>query len=246
MDRLAYLASTGAKQMLHRQETLAHNLANVGTNGFRADLDAFRAVPLQGPGGETRVFVDASTPGFDSSPGVMQSTGRNLDIAIEGEGYLAVEARDGSEAYTRAGSLDVGTDSTLRTRSGLAVLGEGGPITIPENAKVTIGRDGTISAVNGGDNKNVTVVGRIKLVNPATASLVKGGDGLLRSTDPTPPAADPDVRVIEGTLEGSNVNTVDALVGMIAVARQFEMQMRLLTNVEQNSRDAAKLLSNNG
>lgn len=246
MDRLAYLASAGAKQLLHRQETIAHNLANVNTTGFRADLDAFRAVPVLGPGQGTRVFVTESTPGFDSTPGNMQATGRNLDVAIEGDGYLVVEARDGSEAFTRAGALDVGVDGTLRTRNGLAVQGDGGPITIPENARITIGRDGTVSAIAGTNSKSVNVVGRIKLVNPPTANLVKGGDGLLRPSDGNTVAADPNVRMVDGMLEGSNVNPVDALVGMIAVARQFETQMRLITSAEQNSREANKLLAANG
>jgi flagellar basal-body rod protein FlgF len=246
MDRLAYLAATGAKQLLHRQETIAHNLANANTAGFRADLDAFRAVPVQGPGPGTRVFVAESTPGFDSTPGTLQATGRDLDVAIAGEGFLAVESRNGGEAYTRAGSLDVGADGTLRTRTGLAVQGEGGPIAIPENARITIGRDGTVSAIAGADNKTVSVVGRIKLVNPPAASLVKGGDGLFRTAGGSAADADADVRLVDGTLEGSNVNVVDALVGMIAVARQFETQMRLLSNAEQNSRDATKLLAASG
>lgn len=246
MDRLAYLASAGAKQLLHRQETIAHNLANASTTGFRADLDAFRAVPVQGPGMGTRVFVAESTPGFDSSPGPLQATGRNLDVAVDGEGYMAVESRDGSEAYTRAGSLDVGPDGILRTRGGLAVLGDGGPITVPDNARVTIGGDGTVSAITGNDSKNANVVGKIKLVSAPAASLVKSGDGLLRAVDGNAPASDPNIKLVDGTLEGSNVNPVDALVGMIAVARQFETQMRLMSNAEQNSRDATKLLANNG
>jgi len=246
MDRLAYLASAGAKQLLHRQETIAHNLANVNTTGFRADLDAFRAVPVQGEGMGTRVFVAESTPGFDSSAGPLQATGRNLDVAVDGEGYMAVESRDGSEAYTRAGSLDVGPDGVLRTRSGLAVLGDGGPITIPENARVTIGGDGTVSAITGNNSKNANVLGKIKLVSAPAASLVKGGDGLLRPVNGNAPASDAAIKLVDGTLEGSNVNPVDALVGMIAVARQFETQMRLMSNAEQNSRDATKLLSTNG
>jgi flagellar basal-body rod protein FlgF len=246
MDRLAYLASAGAKQLLHRQETIAHNLANANTTGFRADLDAFRAVPVQGQGAGTRVFVTESTPGFDTSPGTLQSTGRDLDVAIEGEGFFVVEARDGGEAYTRAGSFDIGTDGTLRTRSGLAVQGDGGPITIPENARVMIGHDGTVSAIAASNNKSVNVVGRIKLVNPPASELVKGGDGLLRAADGNTPPTDANVKLVDGTLEGSNVNLVDALVGMIAVARQFETQMRLMSTAEQNARDANKLLAANG
>jgi flagellar basal-body rod protein FlgF len=246
MDRLAYLASSGAKQLLQRQDTIAHNLANANTPGFRADLDAFRAVPVVGQGPGTRVFVTETTPGFDSSGGPLQTTGRNLDVAVEGDGFIAVEARDGGEAYTRAGSFDIGTDGTLRTRNGLAVQGEGGPITIPENSTVSIGRDGTVSAIAAGNGKSVNVVGRIKLVNPASADLVKGGDGLFRNRDGSTAPSDPAVKVVDGTIEGSNVNIVDAMVGMIAVARQFETQMRLMTNADQNSRDASKLLAANG
>ena len=245
MDRLAYLASAGAKQLMHRQETIAHNLANANTTGFRADLDAFRAVPVQGPGQGSRVFVAESTPGFNSAAGPMQTTGRNLDVAIQGDGFLVVEARDGGEAYTRDGGFDVGTDGTLRTHSGLAVQGDGGPITVPENTRITIGSDGTVSAIANGNSKSVNVVGRLKLVNPPPSSLTKGGDGLFRSTDGSGATADPTVKVVDGTLEGSNVNTVDALVGMIAVARQFETQMRLMSTAEQNSREANKLLAAN-
>jgi len=246
MDRLAYLASSGAKQLLLRQDTVAHNLANANTAGFRADLDAFRAVPVQGAGPGTRVFVAQTTPGFDSTPGPLQATGRNLDVAIDGEGYFAVQATDGSEAYTRGGSFDVGADGVLRTRSGLAVLGDGGPITIPENARVTIGRDGTVSALTGNDNKNVNVVGRVKLVNTPSTNLAKGGDGLLRTVDGAPAPTDANVKVVDSMLEGSNVNTVETLVNMIAIARQFETQMRLISNTDQNARDATKLLASNG
>ena len=243
MDRLAYLASAGAKQLLQRQSTIAHNLANANTTGFRADLDAFRALPVQGQGPGTRVFVADSTPGFDNTPGTLQVTGRNLDVAIEGEGFFVVEARDGGEAYTRAGSLQVGADGILRTSAGQPLQGDGGPITIPENARVAIGHDGTVSAIAGNDNKSVNVLGRIKLVNPPVSSRVKGGDGLLRATEGESPASDANVRLVDGTLEGSNVNPVEALVSMIAVARLFETQMRLMTSAEQNASAGNKLLA---
>lgn len=246
MDRLAYLASAGAKQLLQRQDTIAHNLANANTPGFRADLDAFRAIPVQGQGPGTRVFVAESTPGFDNTPGPMQQTGNGMDVAIEGEGFLAVESRDGGEAYTRAGSLEVGADGLLRTRAGYAVQGDGGPITVPANARLTIGRDGTVSAATGSDNKSINVLGRIKLVNPPANTLVKGGDGLFRTNDGSAPGADAAVKLVDGVLEGSNVNPVESLVSMIAVARQFEAQMRLMSTAEQNARDANKLLAANG
>jgi flagellar basal-body rod protein FlgF len=243
MDRLIYTAMTGAKHLLHRQDALAQNLANANTNGYRADTVAFRAVPVQGQQAGTRVFTVETTVGADFAPGPLLGTGRSLDVAVQGPGWLAVQARDGAEAYTRAGSLQVGADGTLRLPNGLLVLGEGGPITLPANAQASIGADGTISAKTPG-SRDSTTVGRLKLVNPPAEDLKKGTDGLFRRSDGEPAPADPAVRVADGTLEGSNVNVVDALVGMIAVARQFELQMKLLATAEQNEQKAGSLVGN--
>ncbi len=242
MDRLIYTAMTGAKHLLYRQDTLAQNLANANTTGYRADTVALRAVPAQGQEASTRVFTVETTTGADLKPGPMLPTGRALDVAVQGPGWLAVQSRDGTEAYTRAGSLQVGADGTLQLPSGLLVLGDGGPITIPANAQVSVAADGTLSAMTPGA-RAVTTVGRLKLVNPPEEQLSKGADGLFRLSDGEAPA-DGAVRVAEGTLEGSNVNVVDALVGMIAVARQFELQMKLLQNAEQNEQKAGSLVSN--
>ncbi len=242
MDRLIYTAMTGAKHLLYRQDTLAQNLANANTTGYRADTVALRAVPAQGQEASTRVFTVETTTGADLKPGPMLPTGRALDVAVQGPGWLAVQSSDGTEAYTRAGSLQVGADGTLQLPSGLLVLGDGGPITIPANAQVSVAADGTLSAMTPGA-RAVTTVGRLKLVNPPEEQLSKGADGLFRLSDGEAPA-DGAVRVAEGTLEGSNVNVVDALVGMIAVARQFELQMKLLQNAEQNEQKAGSLVSN--
>jgi flagellar basal-body rod protein FlgF len=244
MDRMIYVAMTGAKHTLGQHATVAHNLANAATAGFRAEGVAFRAVPLLGPGAPTRAFVVDSTPGADFTPGAIQRTGRELDVALDGRGWLAVQLADGGEAYTRHGSLQIGPNGVLNTRSGHAVLGDGGTLSIPDNAAVTIARDGTVGVASGG-RAAATAVGRLKLVDPPEAALVRGADGLFRLRDGGTAAADPRVKVTGGALEGSNVNVVDAMISMVALARQFEMQMKLLQNAENNSRQAGELLAVN-
>ena len=247
MDRMIYVAMSGAKQTLGQQATVAHNLANLTTGGFRAETSVFRAVPLVGEGAPTRAFVIDSTPGADFTPGVIQSTGRDLDIAVQGKGWLAVQAPDGSEAYTRAGSLQLNENGVLQTRAGHAVFGDGGPLSVPNDTQVTIASDGTVSTVPTGNRPAANaVVGRIKLVNPPEGSLERGSDGLFRVRGGAAAAADSNVRVVSGALEGSNVNAVDAMVSMIALARQFDMQMKMLQNAESNARQAAQVLTLQG
>ena len=243
MDRVIYTSMTGAKHLMYRQETLAQNLANANTTGYRADVAALRAVPARGQEAGTRVFTVETTIGSDFSPGPMTATGRNLDVAIQGPGWLAVQAPDGSEAYTRAGNLQIGADGTLQLPNGLVVQGDGGPIAIPADAHVQIAPDGTVSVKTAGQ-VGVTTVGRLKLVNPPQEELAKGADGLFRLRSGEAAEADPNVRVAEGTLEGSNVNVVESMIGMIAAARQFELQMKLLANAEQNEQKASALISN--
>jgi flagellar basal-body rod protein FlgF len=242
MDRVIYTSMTGAKHLLHRQETLAQNLANANTTGYRADVVALRAVPARGQEAGTRVFTVETTIGWDFAPGPMTATGRNLDVAIQGPGWLAVQTPDGAEAYTRAGSLQIGADGTLTLPNGLPVQGDGGPIAIPADAHVQIAPDGTVSVKTAGQVA-VTTVGRLKLVNPPQEELIKGGDGLFRLRSGEAAEADPNVRLAAGTLEGSNVNVVEAMIGMIAAARQFELQMKLLASAEQNEQKANTVLS---
>ncbi len=239
MDRVIYLAMAGAKATLQRQDVLAHNLANASTTGFRAEMMAFRAVPVRGDGASTRVYALETTPGYNPEPGPVASTGRSLDVALAGQGWLAVQAQDGTEAYTRNGSLDVNNEGLLVTRSGLPVLGDGGPITVPANAQVTIGADGTLSATVG--NGRPQGIGRLKLVTPE-APLLRGEDGLFRGADGDLPA-DATARVQSGALEGSNVSPVEAMVAMIAAARQFEQQMKMLQTSQEREQSATKLLS---
>jgi flagellar basal-body rod protein FlgF len=241
MDRMIYLSMSGAKATMQRQDTLANNLANVSTVGFRAELQAFRAVPVQGSGASTRVYALESTPGYNAEAGSVTATGRNLDVAMKGDSWLAVQGLDGTEAYTRAGSLDVSADGTLVTRNGLTVLGDGGPVSIPPNSEISIGADGSVSAT-GVDGKSNTV-GKLKLVTPEVP-LQRGTDGLFRAADGEL-SADTNARVQDGALEGSNVSAVETMVSMITAARQFEAQMKMLQTAEGDEKAAAQLLSMN-
>lgn len=244
MDRLIYTAMTGAKHLLDQQGVVAHNLANIGTTGFRAELSAFRAVPVVGDGLNTRAFVVDSTVGADLTPGVLQQTGRPLDIALPGAGFIAVQTADGGEAYTRAGDLQISVNGQLQTRNGNAVLGDGGPIAIPPDSKLTIASDGTISVVPTiGVPNAVATVGRIKLVNPAANEIERGGDGLFRMRSGNPAESDASVLLVSGTLEGSNVNVVEAMVSLIQNARQFDMQMKMLQTAEGNATQAMTVLT---
>lgn len=240
MDRMIYVSMAGAKMNMQRQDVLSNNLANVSTAGFRAELDAIRAVPVRGDGASTRVYSLETTVGYNDAAGPLSFTGRNLDVAAQGKTWMTVQALDGTEAYTREGSFEVGADGTLVTQSGLPVMGDGGPISIPANTEVSVAPDGTVSAK---DTKGkITGVGKLKLVTP-TDQLTRGEDGLFRTSDGTELPADGNARVQDGALEGSNVNPIETMVSMIAAARQFETQMKLMQTAESNEKQAAQLLS---
>lgn len=239
MDRLIYLSMSGAKAALQRQDVMAHNLANATTNGFRAELQAFRAVPVRGDGASTRVYALESTVGYDAQAGVVQTTGRSLDVAMKGNAWLSVQALDGTEAYTRAGALEVNAEGLLVTTNGLQVMGDGGPITVPANGEVEIGGDGTITATVG--NGKPQLVGKLKLVT-SEVPLTRGSDGLFRGPDGDL-AANPAARVQGGALEGSNVSAVETMVAMISAARQFEQQVKMMQSAEQKEQAATKLLA---
>ena len=240
MDRLIYLSMSGAKATLQRQDVLANNLANASTNGFRAEMAAFRAVPVRGDGASTRAFALESTIGHDDRGGPVQTTGRDLDVAMQGKAWLAVQGFDGLEGYTRAGALEVDAEGQLVTASGRPVLGDGGPITLPAGARIEVAADGTLNATVG--NGRPQAVGRLKLVTPEVP-LRRGEDGLFRAADGNELPADPAARVLGGALEGSNVSPVETMVAMITAARQFEQQMKSLQTAEQREQAAARLLA---
>ena len=246
MDRLIYTAMTGAKHTLEQQATTSHNLANATTTGFREQINQFRAVPIQGAIMPTRTFVVDSTTGSNFGSGAIQHTGRELDVAIQGEGWLVVQAADGSEAYTRNGSLKMDENGLLLTRDGLAVQSDSGPLSIPPGRSLAVAADGTISLLpDGSQPTGLTTIGRLKMVNPPAADLVRGDDGLFRMKNGELAAADPAVSLLSGALETSNVNVVDAMVSMISLARQFDMQIKLLERAESNDSKASQLLSMN-
>ncbi len=244
MDKLIYTAMTGAKATFDRQASVAHNLANASSTGYRAEEHRLRAVPIQSAALATRAFVVDASVVNDFSAGPMQQTGRALDVAVQGQGWFALAMPDGSEAYTRNGSFETNVNGVLQSRSGIPVQGNGGPISIPPDNEIEIAKDGTISlkAISGAHNQ-VTQIGTLKMVNPPEADLVRGADGLFRLKDGNTAPQDANVRVAGGFLEGSNVNVVDQMVSMISLARQFEMQTQLLTNAETNDRAAAQILA---
>jgi flagellar basal-body rod protein FlgF len=243
MDRMLYLAMTGAKHAMLAQQTNANNLANVNTTGFRADLDSFMSVPVKGAGYDDRTYAVDTRAGSNMDAGSLIHTGRELDIAINGEGWIAVQSRNGSEAYTRRGDLQVSSLGILQTGDGLPVIGNGGPIAIPPAQKLEIGRDGTVSFVPLGQDPNTLVVlDRIKLVKPGLDQVEKSDDGLFRLTNGQIAEPDAEVGVASGTLESSNVNQVDALVKMINYARAFEMHMKVISAANKNDESSATLL----
>ena len=246
MDRIIYTSMTGASAAAHRQAVLSNNLANASTNGFRAEMSTFRSVPLQGEGAKTRVFALEATSGHVNTPGPVHRTGRNLDAMAVGSAWFAVQGLDGTEAYTRAGTFEVSAQGQLLTPSGLPVLSDGGaPLDVPPGGEVSLGADGTVTAkVNG---QAAQTIGRLKLATPtAEDPLKRGNDGLFRAASGEPIASDPTARMLSGAVEGSNVNPVEAMVGMIAASRQFEQQIKLMQTAETNDKTASQLLSMNG
>ncbi len=244
MDRLLYVAMSGARETLKAQTANNHNLANASTTGFRADLAAFQARHVAGDGFASRVYATASTTGFDATSGTLVPTGRDLDVAVQGNGYLAVQAHDGREAYTRAGDLRIDASGILRTGTGLPVLGDAGPVAVPPHASIAIGADGTVSIVPLGQGPETRAeIARIKLVNPADTDLTKDADGLLRMKDGRDAPADASATLVSGLLETSNVNVADALVNMIELSRRFDLQVRAMKTAEDNGAASARLLS---
>jgi flagellar basal-body rod protein FlgF len=244
VDRALFIAMTGAKHTMLAQANRANNLANLSTTGFRADFEQSRAMGVYyGEGKPTRAYALTESPQADFTLGAMMATGNELDVAIQGLGFIAVQSADGSEAYTRAGNFSIDAQGALKTQNGLMVLGDGGPINIPENEKITIGADGTISIVGLGQGPESAVqVGRIKLVNPDIKNVEKGDDGLFRQRNGLSAVASADVKLRSGMLEGSNVNAIAEFTQILSLARQYEMQVRVMKAAEENSTSSTQLL----
>ncbi|MEJ1961974.1 MAG: flagellar basal-body rod protein FlgF [Gammaproteobacteria bacterium] len=243
MDKMLYVAMSGAKETLRAQTANSHNLANASTNGFRADLSAFQSRAVTGSGFASRVYAQNTTTGWDASVGAQMFTGRELDVAVQGDGFIAVQARDGREAYTRAGDLMIDANGQLMTKTGLPVLGDGGPVSVPPNNSLAIAPDGTISIVPQGQGPETTAsIGRIKMVNPGNDQLDRGEDGLFRMKDGSDAPADANAKLASGALEASNVNAAQAMVNMIELARNFELQVKAIKTAEDNGAASSQLL----
>ena len=247
MDKLLYVAMSGAKETMRAQAANSHNLANSSTTGFKADLSAFQSRAVTGPGYASRVYATDQTVGFDRGQGAIEQTGNPLDIALHGNGYFAVQDVTGNEAYTRAGDLHVDPNGQLLTATGLPVLGDNGPISIPPHSSVAIGGDGTVSIVPLGQTPNtLSNVGRIKLVNPSFDSIQRGADGLYRATNGQPLEADANTTIDSGSLESSNVNLASCMVNMIELSRRYDLQIKALHTEEEDAQSSSKLLQSSG
>jgi len=243
MDRMLYIATSGGTNILRAQTLVTNNLANANTNGFRADLARFNDSPIQGPGYASRVNSISQGLGFNKSPGAMVSTGRELDVAIRGPGWIAVQAPDGTEAYTRGGSLFVNSLGLLETRSGLLVQGDNGPVAVPTHVQLMVGSDGVISVIPEGQGpETLAEVGRVKLVNPDPATMLKRHDGLVQLVDGATAEPDANVQIVSGFLESSNVNLAESMVSLIELARQFEIQMKMMQTADDNANRAAQII----
>ncbi len=243
MDKMLYVAMTGARNTMLAQTVNAHNLANASTNGFRADLLAARSVPVEGSGYASRVNATQEIAGWDFTPGPMQNTGRQLDVAVQGSGWIAVQDAEGNEVYTRNGDFRLGPGGVLSNGAGQVVLGEGGPVAVPPFQKLEIGVDGSVSIVPLGQTADtLATVDRIRLVNPDPKNLFKSDDGLIRTRDGVVPEPDASVKLASGMLEGSNVNAIESLISMLDLTRRFELQVKMMETADTNAASAAQLM----
>lgn len=243
MDEALYVGMNAASQNMLAQTVNANNLANASTTGFRSDFAQAIALQVEGDGYHSRAYSQTVSPTSDFAQGPLRQTGSDMDVAIEGDGWIAVLTADGSEAFTRAGELSLTPFGELTAANGLPVLGNAGPIALPPFEKMEIGGDGTISIRELGQGPQVmSVLDRVKLVNPDVQDLVKGEDGLFRRRDGADEIADGNVRVVSGYLEGSNVNVVDAMVEMISLTRNYELNIKLMQTAQRNSEVSSQLL----
>ncbi len=247
MDHFLYIAMNGASNALHAQQTNANNLANVSTVGFKAEMDHFQSQPVYGPGYASRAYASDERSGVDFNQGAVMTTGRDLDVMINSEGYFAVQADDGSTAYSRRGDLHIDPSGLVLNGANQIMMGEGGPVTLPDFESLVIGRDGTISIRAAGQAANTLVaVDRLMLVNPAQENIERGEDGLFRTKDGVDAAPDANVSLTSGALEASNVNTIDAMVNMMEQARFYETQVKLMNVANENDASSARLMRLSG
>jgi len=243
VDKMLYVAMTGASQNALAQKAHANNLANISTTGFQRDLEQARSMPVFGDSFPARAYAMTERPATDFSPGSMLETGRELDVAIGGDGFIAVQAPDGSEAYVRTASMNIDALGVLRAGNGMPIMGNGGPIAVPPEQKVEVGEDGTITIRAMGEGPEVMAeVDRIKMVNPDLKTMTKGLDGLIHTTTGQPAPADANVKLVSGFLENSNVNAVEEMTSVLALSRQFELHVKMMTTAKEGDEAMARVL----
>lgn len=244
MDKVIFLAMSGAKQTMLSQQAHANNLANISSTGFKSDLEQARSMQVFGDGQPSRVYSLSERPQTDRSSGTLLQTGRSLDLAMQGDTWMAVRAKDGSESYTRSAELQITAQGQLVNGSGLPILGAGGnEIVLPPIEKIDIGQDGTISVIpQGAAATELVVIGRVKMVNLEPQNTYKGVDGLMKVDGGEVLPQDPNARAQSGYIESSNVNAVHELTNIIGLSRQFEMNIKMMKTAEENSTAAAKIL----
>ena len=244
MDKYLYVAMTGASQNALAQKAHANNLANISTNGFQRDLEQARSMPVFGDSFPARAYALTERPATDFSQGALVETGRDLDVAVSGDGWLAVQAPDGSEAYVRTASMNVDALGILRAGNGMPIMGNGGPIAVPPQQQIEVGEDGTISIRAQGEGPRVMAqVDRIKLVQPDLKTMSKGLDGLIHTNDGQPAPADANVRVTSGFLQASNVNAVDEMTSVLALSKQFELHIKMMNTAKEDDQAMTRVLS---
>lgn len=241
MDRMIYIGMAGARAVADAQGVVANNLANANTTGFRADLQQLKSRAQSGPGYDSRAYASVDSPGSNFASAPLIATGRDLDVGIQGEGWIAVQAADGTEGYTRGGDLQVSAGGILTNGAGHPVLGNSGPVAIPPADRIVIGKDGTVSAKLLGQG-TLVVLDRIKLVNPPNAQLSKSNDGLFRLKGGAEADVDAAVTLVAGAVESSNVSSVESLVQMMSLARLFEMQVKVMKEAESTDSASSQLL----
>jgi flagellar basal-body rod protein FlgF len=243
MDRLIYTSLTALRGAQARQTATANNLANAQTPGFRAELAEAQALWLHGASLESRALSSEEIQGADMQAGAVISTGRDLDVALDGDALLTVQAEDGDEAYTRRGDLQLTESGLLTTGDGHPVLGSQGPITLPPSDSVTIDPEGRIFVVpRGGDANQPQEVDRLRLATPTGTVIAKGMDGLFRVKDGGSLPTDPDARIINRSLEGSNVNSTQALIDMIEASRSWDTQLKMISDAREMDTSTAELM----
>lgn len=243
MDRALYLAMSGGKQVMNAQAIHANNLANVSTTGFRSDFEQARSMQVNGEHYPSRVYAMTENPGTNFEMGPLQQTGRDMDVAVQENGFIAALDATGQEVYTRRGDLQLTNAGQLVTGTGLPVVGNAGPIFLPPLDELSIAEDGTISIVpQGGDGTQITALNRIKMVSAEPEDLTKGPDGLIRTKDEQALPMDNNLKMLSGFLEGSNVNAVEEMTHIMELSRRFEMNIKVMTTVRQNEDASARIL----